>query len=347
MKTEPSIATIRSWECCQHAGFGVQRAVPVSWAKVNGWEHFSLESSGRISSKITIWCRSRWSCCVERAGINANSNTSGLLSRNCYAVDPWCRLTDRGYRFCNRSISSLNFNLSAAGTLWERVMTERTSVLTSRWTSAGVPRGQLKTSGYFDRTCSVVGRTCNAGDVPLGSGGETVMMFMWWAARAPIMGGKFSRTTTNSMIYRLPFCGFLVMTRACQEVWALSCSTFGVACQLVLGHNLEHIAPAERWLSPHNQFERLWFGWMYAVLHICTSKGTSIGCTDWVNAVIVSCTTLVTYSIFTMHGMNVVVLGFATNLRKVALHSTGKTRFAPGWALLFYCRMLSFTILAG
>ena len=37
--------------------------------------------------------------------------------------------------FCNRSILSSNFNLSAAGTLRERVMTGRASVLTSRWTS--------------------------------------------------------------------------------------------------------------------------------------------------------------------------------------------------------------------
>ena len=59
-------------------------------------------------------------------------------------------------------------------------MTRRTSMLTSRWTSASVPIGQLKTSRYFDRNCSVVDRTCNAGEFPLGSGGGTEVNLLLW-----------------------------------------------------------------------------------------------------------------------------------------------------------------------
>ena len=54
-------------------------------------------------------------------------------------------------------------------------------MLTSRWISpTSVPKGQLKTSGYFDRTCSVVNRACSAGEVHLGSGGGTEVKLSLW-----------------------------------------------------------------------------------------------------------------------------------------------------------------------
>ena len=58
-------------------------------------------------------------------------------------------------------------------------MAGRTSVLTLRWTSsASVPRGQLKTLGYLDRTCSVVDRTVCDGVTVVKLSLWAVMMFM-------------------------------------------------------------------------------------------------------------------------------------------------------------------------
>ena len=133
---------------------------------------FALERSGRISSKIIIWCRSRWSEAQTLIPPDFLVAIATLLTGSVGSLTGVITPT-----FCNRSILSLNFNLGAAGTLREWVMTGRTSVLTSRWTSpADVPRGQLKTSRCFDRTCSVVDRTCNAGEVSLGSCGETIIV---------------------------------------------------------------------------------------------------------------------------------------------------------------------------
>ena len=102
-------------------------------------------------------------------------------------------------------------------------MTVRTFASTSRWTvPASVPRGRLETSGYSEVTCSVVDNDCTlaggtvgrlAGVAGMKLSLWMVIMLMYCAARAPIMGTKFSRTTTNSMEYRLLFLGFLAIIR--------------------------------------------------------------------------------------------------------------------------------------
>ena len=98
-----------------------------------------------------------------------------------------------------------------------------TFVSTSRCTApANVPRGRLKTSGNSEVTCSVVDNACTLAGGIVGSVGRVAEMklslwilirLMCCAARAPIMGTKFSQTTTNSMEYLLLFLGFLAIAR--------------------------------------------------------------------------------------------------------------------------------------
>ena len=153
---------------------------------------------------------------------------------------------------CSRSSSSLNLDLRAAGILREGVMTGRTSAATSRCTSpAKVPRGRSKTSGYCEIICSVVDKVLifnGSAGVTFGGGGGTGMKWSWWmvtilmcwAACAPIIGIKFSLTTTNSMEYLLLFFGFFVITRVVPR--GMTSELFHMQSRLLVGFRSDPVA---------------------------------------------------------------------------------------------------------